>query len=111
MRCSKVSPTPNIMVAVVRMPSWWAVRWTMQPVFGAALEAGDAVADFVVEDLGAAAGDGVEAGVAQAHDGVAHGEVAVFGDGEDLGRREAVQPDLREALLDAGEAGARTSRS
>jgi hypothetical protein len=53
------------------------------PVFGAALEAGDALADFVVEDLGAAAGDGIEAGVAQAHDGGAEVEVAVLGDGED----------------------------
>ena len=28
MRCSRVSPQPNIMVAVVRMPSWCAVRCT-----------------------------------------------------------------------------------
>ena len=42
-----------------------------QPVFGEALQAGDFVAHFVVEDFGAAAGDGVEAGIAQARDGVA----------------------------------------
>src|SRR6202012_5249760 len=58
------------------------------PVFGAALEAGDALADFVVEDLGAAAGDGVEAGVAEARDGGAEIELRVFGDGEDFGGRE-----------------------
>src|SRR6185437_6965216 len=29
MRCSNFSPTPNIMVAVVRMPSWCAVRCTL----------------------------------------------------------------------------------
>ncbi len=91
------------MVAVVRMPSWWAVRWTADPVCGAAFEAGYAFADVVVEDLGAAAGDGVEAGVAEAGDGGAQIEVAVFGDGENFRGAEAVKPDLREALLDAGE--------
>ena len=54
------------------------------PVVCAAFEAGDAMADSVVEDFSAAAGDGVEAGVAQADDGVAHGEIAVLGDGEDF---------------------------
>ena len=52
------------------------------PVFGAALEAGDALAHVVVEDLGAAAGDGVEAGVAQAGDGRAQIEIGVLGNGE-----------------------------
>ena len=102
-RCSMVSPTPNIMVAVVRMPRAWAVRWTSDPILGAALEAGDAMADFVVEDFGAAAGDGVEAGVAEAGDGGAEVELGVLGDGENFGGGEAVQPDVREALLDAGE--------
>ncbi len=73
------------------------------PVFGAALEARDALADVVVEDFGAAAGDGVEAGVAKAGDGGAQVEFAVLGDGEDFRCGEAVQPDFREALLDAGE--------
>ena len=73
------------------------------PIFGAALEAGDAFADVVVENFGAAAGDGVEAGVAEAGDGGAQVEFAVLGDGEDFGCGEAVEPDLREALLDAGE--------
>ena len=81
------------------------------PVFGAALQAGDALANFVVEDFGAAAGDGVESCVAQAGDGGAQVEFAVLGDGEDLRCGEAVQPDFWEALLDAGEAGVRTSRS
>ena len=71
------------------------------PIFSAAFEAGDAEADVVVEDFGAAAGDGVEAGVAQADDGVAQGEAGILGDGQDFRSREAVQPDLREALLDA----------
>ena len=43
------------------------------PVLGAAFEARDALADVVVEDLGTAAGDGLEAGVAETHDGVAGG--------------------------------------
>ncbi len=56
------------------------------PVFSAALEAGDAEADFVVENFGAAAGDGVEAGIAEACDGGAQVEVGVLGDGEDFRR-------------------------
>ena len=56
----------------------------------------------VVEDLGAAAGDGVEAGIAEARDGVAQADAADFGDVGDFGRGEAVQVD-REALLDAAE--------
>ena len=73
------------------------------PVFGAALEARDAMAHLVVENLRAAAGDGIEARIAQAGDGVAQVEVGVLGDGQDFRGREAMQPDLREALLDAGE--------
>ena len=55
------------------------------------------MADFVVEDLCAAAGDGVEAGVAEAGDGRAQVEVAVLGDGQDFRGGEAVKPDLRES--------------
>ena len=73
------------------------------PVVGAALEAGDALADVVVEDFGAAAGDGVEACVAKSGDSGAQVEFGVLGDGEDLRCGEAVEPDFREALLDAGE--------
>ncbi len=73
------------------------MRWTADPVRGAALEAGDALADVVVEDFGAAAGDGVEAGVAQAGDGGAQIEVGVLGDGEDFRGGEAVEPDLAES--------------
>ena len=54
------------------------------PVLCSAFEAGDAMAHRVVEDFCAASGDGVEAGVAQADDGVADGEAAVFGDGENF---------------------------
>ena len=54
------------------------------PVGGAALEAGDALADVVVEDLGAAAGDGVESGIAEAGDGGAQVEFGVLGDGENF---------------------------
>ena len=75
------------------------------PIFGAALEAGDALADVVVEDLCAAAGDGLEAGVAKTHDGVAESDLGVLGDGEDFAGGEAVEPDVGEALLDAAEEG------
>ena len=66
----------------------------IDPVLGLALEAGDAMADLVVEDLGTAAEDGLEAGVAEAHDGVAEAELQVLGDGEDLAGGEAVEPDV-----------------
>ena len=55
------------------------------PVGGAAFEAGDAFADVVVEDFGAAAGDGVESGIAEAGDGGAQVEFGIFGDGENFG--------------------------
>ena len=73
------------------------------PVFGAAFEAGDALADVVVEDFCATARDGVESGVAKTGDGGAQVEVGVLGDGEDFRCREAVEPDFGEALLDSGE--------
>ena len=56
------------------------MRWTSTQSCGAALEAGDALADVVVEDFGAAAGDGVEAGIAKAGDGGREVELAVLGD-------------------------------
>ena len=74
------------------------------PARGGALFGGYAVADFVVEDEGAAV-DGVETGGVQAGDGVAQREFGGGREGEDLGGREAVQPDAGEALLDAGEEG------
>ena len=70
------------------------------PVFGIALETGNALAHIVVENFRAAAGDGIEARVAQANDGVAQGQIRILGDGEDFRGSEAVQPDLRKAQLD-----------
>ena len=61
------------------------------------------MADFVVQNFGAAAGDGVEAGVTQARDGGTEVDLAVLGDSEDFAGGEAMEPDLREALLDAAE--------
>ena len=55
-----------------RRPHAELVRGAMhvEPVVGEALQARDLVAHFVVENFGAAAGDGVESGIAQALDGV-----------------------------------------
>jgi hypothetical protein len=53
----------------------------VDPVFGQAFQARNAMADLVVENFGAAAGDGIEAGITQAGDSVANGEAAVLGDG------------------------------
>ena len=69
----------------------------VEPVFGQAFEPGDLVADFVVENFRAAAGNGIESGVAQARDGVANAQLAVFGDGNDLRRGVAVQVNLWES--------------
>ena len=74
----------------------------VEPVFGQALQARNAVAHFVVENLRAAAGDGVKPGVAQAHDGVTNGEPAVLGDGDNFRSRIAVKMNF-EALLDAAQ--------
>ncbi len=73
------------------------------PVGGAAFETGYSFSHIVVEDLGAAAGNGIESGIAKARDGGSQIEFAVLGDGQDLRGAEAVQPDSWEALLDAGE--------
>jgi len=75
----------------------------VDPVGGEAFEARDFVADFVVENFGAAAGDGIESGVPQAENGVADAEVAVFGDGDDLRCGVAVQMHLRKTLADAAQ--------
>src|SRR5271165_261487 len=129
------------MVAVVLMPSLWAVRCTLsltndwlnvhrtahklakhhggrgphaelvgramhiEPVVGQAFQAGDLVAHFVVEDLGAAAGNGIQTGIAQAAYGVLDAQAADLSDADNLRRREAVQMHLREALLDTAQQG------
>ena len=75
----------------------------VEPVLGQALEAGDLVANFIVENLGAAAGNGVEAGVAQAKNRVADRKPAVLGDRDDLGSRVTVQVNLRETIFDSAQ--------
>ena len=50
----------------------------VDPVFGQALQAGDLVADFVVENFRAAAGNGIEPGIAQAANGVAQVEMPLY---------------------------------
>ncbi len=59
----------------------------VDPILRAALQAADAMAHGVVQNFGAAAGDGIEAGIAQARDGVAQAEAADFGDVGDLRAR------------------------
>src|SRR5450432_558993 len=72
----------------------------VEPVGGQAFQAGDLVADFVVENFGAAAGDGIKSGGAQFRNGLANREAAVLGNGDNLRRGVAVQMDFREALSD-----------
>src|SRR2546423_1683918 len=75
----------------------------VQPIFGPALEARDFEADFVIEDLGAAARNGIEPGIAQTLDGLFDGERAQVGEVQDLAGGEAVQMDLRKAVFDAAQ--------
>src|SRR5258706_4602974 len=73
----------------------------VDPVVGKAFEAGDLVADFVVENFSAAAGDGIESRIAQAENWVAKAEAAVLGDGDDLRIGIAMEVDLRKTLFDS----------
>ena len=73
-----------------------------KPFFGVAREAGDTLADFVVKNFGAGAGNGIETGIAQAGDGIADGKVGNVGDIEDFRGGEDVEVDL-EVLLDGAE--------
>src|ERR1022692_2901629 len=74
-----------------------------QPIFRGAFQATDAETHFVVENLRAAAGDGVETGFLQPRDGIANRQAANFGDASDFRRREAVQMNRWEATLDGAE--------
>src|ERR1039458_8505546 len=58
----------------------------VDPFGGRALEPADAVADAIVQNLRAAAGDGIDTRVAQAGDGVAQTQAADFGDVGNLRR-------------------------
>src|ERR1035441_3272468 len=75
----------------------------LQPIGGQAFQPSDFVANFVVEDLSAAAGNRIESRVAQPRNRVAHAEVAVLGDRKNLRSGVAVQMNLRETLLDAAQ--------
>ena len=61
----------------------------VEPVFGEALQASDPLADFVVENFRAAAGNGIEPGIAQTRDGVANTQGAVFRDGDESPKRNS----------------------
>ena len=50
----------------------------IDPVLRGALKPGDAMTHFIVQDLGAATRDRGQACIAQPHDGVAQGEIAVL---------------------------------
>ena len=56
----------------------------VKPVVGQTLEPGNLVADFIVEDFRAAAGNGIQSGIAQPRNRVAYAQSAVFGDGNNL---------------------------
>src|ERR1700752_1353532 len=54
------------------------------PVFGQAFQAGNLVANLVVQNLGATPGDRVEARVAQARDRIVQSQIAVLSDRQNL---------------------------
>ena len=78
------------------------VAHDVQPVGGPRLLGGDHVADAVDEDLGAAAGDRVEARVAETRERGRDAQLRAARDVLDLGRRQRVQVD-RVALLERAE--------
>ena len=73
------------------------------PLVGGAFQAGNAGADFVVENFSAAAGNGFQACIAEAGDRVADAERGNFGDADDFRSGEAVQMDARVLLLQRAE--------
>src|SRR5262252_11170356 len=74
----------------------------VDPLLGAALQTRDAMTHCIIENLRAAAGDGIETRVAQSRDRIAQAQSADFSDIRHLRRRKAVQVNLK-ALLDAAE--------
>ena len=74
----------------------------VEPVFGQALQTGNAVADFIVQNFSAAAGDGIEAGIAHASNRIANGEAAVLGDSDNFRRGIAMQMNF-ETLFDSAQ--------
>jgi len=73
-----------------------------QPFFGVAFKAGDTLADFVVKNFGAGAGNGIEAGIAEPGNRVADGNVRNLGDIQDFRCGKHVEVDL-EVLLNGAE--------
>src|ERR1035441_1318419 len=67
----------------------------VNPVVSATLEPRNALAHIVIENLRAAARNGIESRIPQARNRVAQAQFAVLGDGEGLRSRQAMQPDLR----------------
>ena len=63
----------------------------------------DPRAYFIVENLRAAAGDGLQPGIHQALDGLANTDFADFGDTQDLRRRKTVQVHLRIASFEGAQ--------
>src|SRR5215472_4547714 len=74
----------------------------VHPFVDAAFEAADPVPDGIIENLGAAAGNGIETGVAETGDRVAQRETAHIGNIRHFGSRETVEMN-GEALFDAAE--------
>ena len=74
-----------------------------EPLVGGGLLGRDDLAHAFDEDLGAAAGDAVEASLLEVEEHVAHGALLQLGEVRDLRRAHAVDPDLRVALLQVGE--------
>jgi hypothetical protein len=103
MRSAIVSMWPNIIVQLVFMPTSWACRMTASHSSVSRPCPADLVADAIDEDLAAAAGDRVEAGLLQAQEDVAQRHVEDLVKGPDLGRAEGVNVDRRVVLFDEAE--------
>src|ERR1700730_2127816 len=75
----------------------------IEPVVSQTFQSGDAITNFIIENLGSSAGDGIKTGVPQSRNRVANCHAAIFRDGNDLRCRIAVQMNFRKKLLDAAQ--------
>src|SRR6516225_11264508 len=73
-----------------------------QPLFSVALETRDAVANLIVKDLRARAGDRIQTGVHEPGDGVTDGQPADLGNIQYLRSRKAMEVELGIASLKIG---------
>ena len=86
-----------------RRPNWWAVAGRFEPLVAVDFVIADDAPHALVEDLRAAAGQGIHAGVAQPLQRFADGDFRAPGEVGDLHHGEGLQVHLGKALLEAAQ--------